>query len=1286
MYRLAREGGDPRMTAMALQNIYAGLNSSGRAAEALMCARWLLAVGQSTSDPLVIGHALNDIAWAYWVMGDHVAAFDAARYVVTHATTLEAEGSVHALSAFTGPHAVRAMATDLLRTIRQSRGQLRQALADSKAALTIDRERGDPLRVISSLEGLGLSYKALGDYEAAGSCFDEAIRETGNANFRDERARLLTRAGLLGNLGVVLTHQGDTERALKFIEEGMSIYDGLSDRFGRIGGLGQKGRALLREGRVSESIVCLNEMLGLAQEFDAESWRQAAHFNLTRAHFAMGNLAEAAFHAEQAAALSREKLGRVGVDVYWLRAILFAPIAAVNAERGDPCRFVALAYHALDALQQEVRGSLPPVVVGRWIDEFEILIDTVLRLPPSVPLKLGVAPFEGGGSPAEQAIERIAGDSPFLGWLPLDIGLYCVESLRAQGFQERLLLDAADLEQGHHEHLVAELARIERDIERLDSSRPFVVTGTVSFGDDGKLELRDRESEELVAKQQRACEEHYRRRAELATARDAMARRTMESPNATIAPLPDPVRLTDLRDVLNEDELFLEFVLLGQTEGAARPVGEIVQWPTSSRPTVAFVIAITKYWMDVVPLGPTDEIEARGAKLLDMLDRFGESLSIPFFQSEAASVYDLVFRPILRVAGVALDSVFHLVIAPDGVLHRLPLDLLVQEINEVRSWSEVDFLARRFSIEHVPSATVFVDARRGRYRRGEAGRLFVGFGDPAYSPSGPLKRLDGTLRELDAIAALVRASAPTSASDPVRLFMDSDAQKNRLVDAGLLSQAGYIHFACHGSAGTPPYTEGALYLAQAEDSTPLESVLTFSEVMNFRTSAKLVVMSACESGLGGQSRGEGIQGLTRAWLFAGAEAVVASQWRVDDDATAEVMAELYRALLAPAVSAADALAVAKREAIASDRFACPVFWAAFVLTGGRAGETQKQRQSSQHPAPNAIRQVSDERAFLMAGLGERDRALLRECARAWEAAWKTNNTQACLAFLEAAADLGSSCAARDEALEPTTHSLLRLVERNCRVALDYWAKRQQPAVAVQAYLAYVTWLPAARDAEWDAVASAYRRENRDAVRKLTRDGRLARVVDLHVEGKPDVSLRTVFTWAGAHQVEDITQSVDIALPADPSVECNSSRILYSRQLGWVVFRITSGETVRLVERLQRYVHVLDDDTFLVGGIWGSSLIPHYVTIRFHPDFIPLRVQRERLGGETSRTAVRFTPEGAVVTLRPTRRPWLERIAILFRRAPGSIAFFAAPNSPFVVETEFGEFERLLAQAQRRGEY
>ena len=75
----------------------------------------------------------------------------------------------------------------------------------------------------------------------------------------------------------------------------------------------------------------------------------------------------------------------------------------------------------------------------------------------------------------------------------------------------------------------------------------------------------------------------------------------------------------------------------------------------------------------------------------------------------------------------------------------------------------------------------------------------------------------------------------------------------------------------------------------------------------------------------------------------------------------------------------------------------------------------------------------------------------------------------------------------------------------------------------------------------------------------------------------------------------------------------------------------SGETVQLNERLSDYVMTLEGDTFLVGGTWGSPIVPHDLTIRLHPDFIPLRLQREPIGNGASTATVIFNPEGAVVS-------------------------------------------------------
>jgi CHAT domain-containing protein/tetratricopeptide (TPR) repeat protein len=1294
IYQLARGSGDIRGITFALQNIFSGLNSNGRTPEALVCARRLLTIGHEADDLLVVSHALCNIASVYWVMGNYVSATQAAREAIRNANQLNSKPLLHQ---FTGPEAIKKMASDLLHSIKHARGELRGGVAHREAMLAIHQQCGDILNVISSMESLGLVHKDLGDIEEALRWFFAALQELENADIPDNRVRFIVRAGLLGNIGVVLTNKGDVKGALEHIEESLNIYSMLSDAFGQISAFGQKGRALLRAWRIAESVDCFEAMLKLARDYDSDSWQQAAHFNLARVYLIEGNRLNAAVHCEIAVLLAREKLGHIGVDLYWLRAALFHPQLEGEADHHVPytARFIALAYYALDALHREVRGSMPTAVIDRWIDEFEAVMQAILSLPATAPLQ--VPPIESIGSKLtsqqsiQNALDSIALDSPFVGWIPLDIALYCVESFRAQSFQERLILNTIDLDHKHDQHFVSELAKIEAEIERLQHCPPVVVTGTVSFGEDGKLVKGKSESEASIAKQIKLQNEHIRRCDELVAARDLLAQKTIESFDAPISPLQVPVRLTDICDVLSNEELFLEFVLLGQSDEGRLSRNEIVQQLAVARPACAYVIAITRSWMDIVPLGPTSALEAQCNKLLDMLDRFGELLSLPFFQSEAALAFDLLLRPVWVRAGTAMKSVRHLVIATDGVLNKFPLDLLIDEQCDASSWRNVQFIARRFSTEYTPSATVFVDLRNGRYRRGEPGRTFVGFGDPVYSTSWepePLDELPGTRRELESIAELIRGTKDKAMFEQVRLFMDVDARKNDLSNPAVLMEAEYIHLACHGSAGKEPYVDGALYLTQAEGIEPFQCVLTTREVMDLRTSAKLVVMSACESGLGSMARGEGIQGLVRAWIFSGAQAVIASLWEVDDEATAEIMTSLYRASFTTGISISDSLSAAKRAALDDERLACPVFWAAFNLFGGRAGESTNSHRTAAFSESATSLDYLGHAYKVQDGIGYRERELLGECASAWEAAWNTGKHDIFLAFYVASTELASS-------LERTTgapHQLLRpilvnRVARNCRVAWEHWTKQRQAAAAVRAYQAYVRWEPSAKSDEWEVLVSAYRPENLHTLRNLVKKGMLSYAFEMQVDSSLSISLTTVVSWT---DIEAETSGfsghcVEVAIPVDPSFVSKSDNFEFCRDLGWVVFPLRCGETFRLTEQISNCVHVLEDNTFLMGDTWGSTVIPHLLTIRFHPDFVPLRLQRQRMGKASSVASVKFSREGAIVTLRPLQRPWLERMALMFRKVPGASTMLAAPNSPFLEDTEFGHFERLSQEAQRQNQ-
>jgi CHAT domain-containing protein len=144
----------------------------------------------------------------------------------------------------------------------------------------------------------------------------------------------------------------------------------------------------------------------------------------------------------------------------------------------------------------------------------------------------------------------------------------------------------------------------------------------------------------------------------------------------------------------------------------------------------------------------------------------------------------------------------------------------------------------------------------------------------------------------------------------------------------------YIHFATHGYLDTGHPALSALVLSQLDrQGNPEDGFLRVNDIYNTRLNADLVVLSACETGLGEEVRGEGVMGLTRAFLYAGAPRVIVSLWSVNDRATAELMGNLYRALLRDGMTPTGALRQAQLTLRKQKQWQSPYYWAAFVQQG-----------------------------------------------------------------------------------------------------------------------------------------------------------------------------------------------------------------------------------------------------------------------------------------------------------------------------------------------------------------
>ncbi len=149
--------------------------------------------------------------------------------------------------------------------------------------------------------------------------------------------------------------------------------------------------------------------------------------------------------------------------------------------------------------------------------------------------------------------------------------------------------------------------------------------------------------------------------------------------------------------------------------------------------------------------------------------------------------------------------------------------------------------------------------------------------------------------------------------------------------AANMKDFAYIHFSCHGLLNDD-FQSLVLSQLPREKSTE-DGYFSLNEIMNCDYNAQLVVLSACETGTGKMVKGEGVTGLTRAFMYAGSPAVVASLWKVDDEATKELMLLFYRNLLGKNLEKADALRQAKLEMLKSKKYHSPLFWSAFVMYG-----------------------------------------------------------------------------------------------------------------------------------------------------------------------------------------------------------------------------------------------------------------------------------------------------------------------------------------------------------------
>jgi len=186
-------------------------------------------------------------------------------------------------------------------------------------------------------------------------------------------------------------------------------------------------------------------------------------------------------------------------------------------------------------------------------------------------------------------------------------------------------------------------------------------------------------------------------------------------------------------------------------------------------------------------------------------------------------------------------------------------------------------------------------------------------------------RLEFSGKEIENIASFFKAES----SD---IYLRNKATEENLKQKNDLDKFNYIHFATHGFINEDKPDLSSLVLTSGKNSGE-DGFLQAAEIFKLKLNPELVVLSACQTGLGKLVRGEGIVGLTRAFMYAGAPSVLVSLWSVSDMSTATLMGAFYKNLIKNKLSKTDALRQAQLTLISDPTYSHPFYWAPFILIG-----------------------------------------------------------------------------------------------------------------------------------------------------------------------------------------------------------------------------------------------------------------------------------------------------------------------------------------------------------------
>jgi CHAT domain-containing protein len=871
---LSRKSGDRRGEAAAL-NVCGDVDMfSGRSRESLASYQDALAISRTLSDRRGQAQALLNLGYTYADLAqvsDSLASYEAALKLWQDAG--DRSGQARTLTGLGQLHAVA--------------GENQLALNRYRQATEVFELLGDRVGLAITLNGLAMVHFRLGDPTTSVAYLQRAVELFRTVKLRNGEA------GNLLDLGRCLTVLGRHREALDSYLGALAIARSIADRRLEARALGQVGQSFAALGQLEKALGYYRESRALAKAVSDPLCEVNALDGLADLLHAQGRSAEALSHLEAAVALAERSQHRFAESQ---ARYDLARIQAAIGHLESALANVQASLHLVETLRGEVASlDLRASYVASIRDIRELEIDLLMQLNDRNP----------GGKNDARAFDAS-------------------EQARARSFLDGLAEARAEVAEG----APPELLERERALRRSLNAKAQLLAQVRNDVNGAQAASLFREIDAITN-----------------GLREVTAQIRADSPRYAALTEPKPLTIVEVQKSILDDQSVLLQYFLGKTR--------------------SYIWAVTQNEIEGFVLPARDEIDRRVRSYREALTAPArEPLSAREPSSARFADARALSRMLLGPAAAYLNHPRVLIVA-DGVLHLLPFAAL-PDPRTMMSDTQGDVpLIAEHELVYLPSASTLALVRgtwNQERRWPKAARVFA---DPVFEADDP--RIGETPDRTDASHAAARLAS----AEPV------DSLKRALRDLGGLGTAGVprllesrreardiaalapgvdvafdfeanrasamsptladyrvIHFATHGIIDNDhPELSGVVLSLFNEKGERQDGFLRLHDIYNLKLPVDLVVLSACSTALGKEIVGEGLIGLVRGFMYAGSRRVLASLWKVDDEATSELMTRFYRALFERRLTPPAALQAAQVDLLKTKRWAHPFYWAGFVLQG-----------------------------------------------------------------------------------------------------------------------------------------------------------------------------------------------------------------------------------------------------------------------------------------------------------------------------------------------------------------